>query len=63
MPKPTISEGYTDLIEKNGALEALSAILPEGFPFGMAIPHVSPEDPCPCGSGLKYKNCHGKLLS
>ncbi|MBR3351973.1 MAG: SEC-C domain-containing protein, partial [Erysipelotrichaceae bacterium] len=17
-------------------------------------------DPCPCGSGLKYKNCHGK---
>ena len=19
-------------------------------------------DPCPCGSGLKYKNCHGKGL-
>ena len=19
-----------------------------------------PNDPCPCGSGLKYKNCHGK---
>ncbi|HEY1992246.1 MAG TPA: SEC-C metal-binding domain-containing protein [Gammaproteobacteria bacterium] len=18
-------------------------------------------DPCPCGSGLKYKQCHGKL--
>ncbi|MGN6857193.1 SEC-C metal-binding domain-containing protein, partial [Neisseria sp. P0022.S002] len=18
-------------------------------------------DPCPCGSGLKYKRCHGKL--
>ena len=18
-------------------------------------------DPCPCGSGRKYKNCHGKL--
>ena len=21
---------------------------------------VYPNDPCPCGSGLKYKNCHGK---
>ena len=21
-----------------------------------------PNDPCPCGSGLKYKNCHGKNL-
>ena len=20
-----------------------------------------PNDPCPCGSGLKYKNCHGKV--
>ncbi len=22
---------------------------------------VGRNDPCPCGSGLKYKNCHGKL--
>ncbi|MFB9897101.1 preprotein translocase subunit SecA [[Hallella] seregens] len=22
-----------------------------------------PNDPCPCGSGLKFKNCHGKGLS
>ena len=21
-----------------------------------------PNDPCPCGSGLKYKNCHGKNI-
>ena len=21
---------------------------------------VYPNDPCPCGSGLKYKNCHMK---
>ena len=25
-------------------------------------PHVGRNDPCPCGSGLKYKNCHGKGL-
>ena len=23
---------------------------------------VGRNDPCPCGSGLKYKNCHGKNL-
>lgn len=26
-----------------------------------AVPRVGRNDPCPCGSGLKYKNCHGKL--
>ena len=27
-----------------------------------ATPHVGRNEPCPCGSGLKYKNCHGKGL-
>jgi len=22
---------------------------------------IQPNDPCPCGSGKKYKNCHGKF--
>jgi hypothetical protein len=25
-----------------------------------AVPSVGRNDPCPCGSGLKYKKCHGK---
>jgi preprotein translocase subunit SecA len=25
-----------------------------------AGPKVGRNDPCPCGSGKKYKNCHGK---
>ena len=60
MPRPTISEGYTDLIEKDDALDRLSSLMPEGLPFGLAIPHVAPGDPCPCGSGLRYAHCHGK---
>ena len=24
-------------------------------------PKVYPNDPCPCGSGKKYKNCHGRM--
>jgi len=23
---------------------------------------ISSNDPCPCGSGRKYKNCHGRGL-
>ncbi len=51
MPEPTISDGF--------AAELSGDFLPLGF----AIPHVAPDDPCPCGSGLKYCRCHGKYLS
>ncbi len=27
-----------------------------------AAPKINRNDPCPCGSGKKYKNCHGKGL-
>ena len=27
-----------------------------------ALPKVGRNDPCPCGSGKKYKQCHGKLV-
>lgn len=49
MPEPTVSEDYA----------ALASL----FPRGLVVPHVAPDDTCPCGSGLKYKNCHGKYLS
>ncbi len=28
-------------------------------PSGGAVPEVGRNDPCPCGSGKKYKKCHG----
>ncbi|MCD2512986.1 preprotein translocase subunit SecA [Comamonas endophytica] len=28
---------------------------------GAPMPRVGRNDPCPCGSGLKFKQCHGKL--
>ncbi|MFC7299207.1 preprotein translocase subunit SecA [Herminiimonas aquatilis] len=28
---------------------------------GDAVPKVGRNDPCPCGSGKKYKQCHGRL--
>jgi len=30
-------------------------------PFERDFPKVGRNDPCPCGSGKKYKQCHGKL--
>ena len=30
-------------------------------PQGHAVPKVGRNDPCPCGSGKKYKQCHGRL--
>ncbi|MBV0932703.1 preprotein translocase subunit SecA [Marinobacterium weihaiense] len=30
-------------------------------PFKRQTPKVGRNDPCPCGSGKKYKQCHGKL--
>jgi preprotein translocase subunit SecA len=30
-------------------------------PFVRAMPKVGRNEPCPCGSGRKYKHCHGTL--
>jgi len=30
-------------------------------PIERGLPKVGRNDPCPCGSGKKYKHCHGKL--
>ena len=30
-------------------------------PFKRFVKKVGRNDPCPCGSGKKYKQCHGKL--
>lgn len=47
--------------------EAQSATVPVGgklrqdAPFVRDLPKVGRNEPCPCGSGRKYKACHGKI--
>jgi len=48
--------------EKKGPDE-LSGPLNEIYRYSMAVRHVGPDDPCPCGSGLSYRRCHGKNLN
>jgi preprotein translocase subunit SecA len=36
-----------------------SSLGPVGRPGAATVPEVGRNDPCPCGSGKKYKKCHG----
>ena len=38
------------------------AVLEKAQPFVRGGQKVGRNDPCPCGSGKKYKHCHGKLI-
>ncbi len=48
---------HADYDEALGSTAEKSAPQPEQ----RALPKVGRNDPCPCGSGKKYKQCHGKL--
>jgi preprotein translocase subunit SecA len=45
---------------EDGSVSSDAAIAAAALPAG-EVPKVGRNDPCPCGSGKKYKQCHGKL--
>ncbi|MBI3260811.1 SEC-C domain-containing protein [Candidatus Berkelbacteria bacterium] len=59
-PKPTQQSGVTVTVRKRGektSEPANQSALTDRFPS--AIPKVGRNEPCPCGSGKKFKKCHG----
>ena len=54
-------EVQTMLDAEVGARRAIAAAAASSLPFGQ-VPRVGRNEPCPCGSGKKYKQCHGKLV-
>ena len=44
---------------RTSAANTLRAVIP--IEFHRNAPKVGRNDPCPCGSGRKYKHCHGQL--
>ena len=46
--------------DADNALEDSSSVEPDA-PFVREDKKVGRNEPCPCGSGKKYKQCHGKL--
>ncbi|MEY3201948.1 MAG: Protein translocase, subunit, partial [Pseudomonadota bacterium] len=50
---------YDEALGASGAAEEASASVQTLVNFA---PKTGRNDPCPCGSGKKYKHCHGKLV-
>jgi preprotein translocase subunit SecA len=50
--------GYEEALAAGGADAASSQ---KSAPFVRQMGKIGRNDPCPCGSGKKYKHCHGKL--
>jgi preprotein translocase subunit SecA len=55
-------DNVTELDPGQGTdLGAAGAAGAAATPFVRPIPKVGRNEPCPCGSGRKYKHCHGAL--
>ncbi|WP_439586604.1 preprotein translocase subunit SecA [Hydrogenophaga sp.] len=46
---------------ETGEVESIPQAPPSAARAQGAMPRVGRNDPCPCGSGKKFKQCHGKL--
>jgi preprotein translocase subunit SecA len=66
-PDPNEFEFKHEAFEGLGGEGVAEPPPPEQPVIGEKKPFVRPDrkigrnDPCPCGSGKKYKHCHGKL--
>jgi preprotein translocase subunit SecA len=54
---------YTHPTEDGGVVDEFEtqSDFADSFSEGQRMPKVGRNDPCPCGSGKKYKQCHGRL--
>ncbi len=58
---PAVSNVKYQHADYDEALATADADPPPAAPFVRASEKVGRNDPCPCGSGKKYKHCHGRL--
>ncbi len=50
--------GYEEAL---AGAESAAEAAPKAAPFVRQMGKIGRNDPCPCGSGKKYKHCHGRL--
>jgi preprotein translocase subunit SecA len=58
---PEYGDGGSAVAEPDMQEEGDVAVMERPQPFVRGGQKVGRNDPCPCGSGKKYKHCHGKL--
>ncbi|MDG1820084.1 MAG: preprotein translocase subunit SecA [Porticoccaceae bacterium] len=51
----------TESLTQEGSAEGAAGKQQQQQPLQRQGPKVGRNDPCPCGSGKKYKQCHGKI--
>ncbi|BAL26001.1 preprotein translocase subunit SecA [Azoarcus sp. KH32C] len=61
MEEPALDNVQYHHADYDEALGAAAAVAADVGVSVQAGPKVGRNDPCPCGSGKKYKHCHGKL--
>ena len=49
------------VLEDEQQLQAMGGGTARSVPVTRDTPKVGRNQPCPCGSGKKYKNCHGQI--
>jgi preprotein translocase subunit SecA len=58
---PDFGDGGSGVTEADMQEDGDVAVMERPQPFIRGGQKVGRNDPCPCGSGKKYKHCHGKL--
>jgi preprotein translocase subunit SecA len=56
----SIRDNYINTILRIEPTPQIAQNMPIPSPMGESVPRVGRNDICPCGSGKKYKKCHGK---
>ncbi|MGO2199950.1 SEC-C metal-binding domain-containing protein [Lactococcus laudensis] len=65
-PQTTIQQDNGPKVVTTASLENLTDVASSetsanAETSGLDFSNVKRNDPCPCGSGKKYKNCHGRV--
>jgi preprotein translocase subunit SecA len=55
-----VASGASGSSSHSGTSQMDAASRPQGATIVRTQPKVGRNDPCPCGSGKKYKHCHGR---
>ena len=59
--RQTPTHGTRGLPSSQPPAQAAQAAAAQQAAYGDESQRIGRNDPCPCGSGKKYKHCHGQL--